>query len=149
MIVSNEQKRDLLACAPTGSGKTLAFVLPLLLHQASSTSTSTLTKSTPRALILEPTRELAMQVWRETNKLGKGTGVKVTVLGEEERKSKVGEKSSASKRKWKKKVKKVIVVDTEAAEESGSDQDDAKDEDDEVSEDEKVVETEITFVETG
>lgn len=89
-----------------------------------------------------------MQVWRETNKLGEGTGVKVTVLGEEERKSKVGEKSSIGKRKWKRKAKKVVVVETEALGESGSDQDDAKDEEDENSEDE-VVEAEISFVDTG
>uniref|UniRef100_A0AC34QWE7 ATP-dependent RNA helicase n=1 Tax=Panagrolaimus sp. JU765 TaxID=591449 RepID=A0AC34QWE7_9BILA len=51
------QHRDLLASAPTGSGKTLAFVLPLL-KEIVGNPTSKLF-----ALILEPTRVLAKQVY--------------------------------------------------------------------------------------
>jgi ATP-dependent RNA helicase RhlE len=52
------QGRDLMAAAQTGTGKTAAFVLPMLerLRQSSTQ------KRSPRALILVPTRELAMQV---------------------------------------------------------------------------------------
>ncbi|MES1905222.1 MAG: ATP-dependent RNA helicase ddx55, partial [Paramarteilia canceri] len=48
--------RDVCATAPTGSGKTLAFVLPILqkLIKASKNSNE-------MALILQPTRELAIQ----------------------------------------------------------------------------------------
>ncbi|GAB3300092.1 hypothetical protein GCM10027298_13700 [Epidermidibacterium keratini] len=49
--------RDVLARAATGSGKTLAFGLPTLARLATGRRTGT-----PRAVILAPTRELAMQV---------------------------------------------------------------------------------------
>ncbi len=48
--------RDLLACAATGSGKTAAFLLPIL-HRLVDTP-----KGTTRALVLAPTRELALQI---------------------------------------------------------------------------------------
>jgi superfamily II DNA/RNA helicase len=52
------QGRDLLARAQTGSGKTLAYGLPLL-HQLAQTATSA--NRPIRALVLVPTRELALQ----------------------------------------------------------------------------------------
>jgi superfamily II DNA/RNA helicase len=51
--------RDVLARARTGSGKTLAFGLPLLARVAAGPRA---TSGKPRALVLVPTRELAMQV---------------------------------------------------------------------------------------
>jgi len=51
--------RDVLARARTGSGKTLAFGLPLLARIAAGPRAAS---GKPRALILVPTRELAMQV---------------------------------------------------------------------------------------
>ena len=47
--------RDLVGQAQTGTGKTAAFALPLLERLASG-------QKTPQALVLAPTRELAMQV---------------------------------------------------------------------------------------
>ena len=57
------QGRDLMACAQTGTGKTAGFTLPIL-QKLAGESVSPLTKPgrKPRALILTPTRELALQV---------------------------------------------------------------------------------------
>lgn len=55
---------DVRGAAQTGSGKTAAFLLPILQRLA-----STPYAGTPRALILVPTRELAMQVDAEAKKL--------------------------------------------------------------------------------
>lgn len=52
--------RDILGVAQTGTGKTAAFALPLLNHLASG-NPKTVAKR-PLALILAPTRELAMQI---------------------------------------------------------------------------------------
>jgi len=52
---------DVIGCAQTGTGKTAAFVLPLL-HRLSHEKTSR--KQAIRALILTPTRELAVQIER-------------------------------------------------------------------------------------
>src|SRR3989338_4169102 len=55
--------RDLMAMAQTGTGKTAAFTLPLLQRLLPHASTSTSPARHPiRALILAPTRELAIQV---------------------------------------------------------------------------------------
>lgn len=54
--------KDLLLSAQTGSGKTAAFVLPILHKLASDTTTDKKAPIQTRAVILTPTRELAMQV---------------------------------------------------------------------------------------
>jgi ATP-dependent RNA helicase RhlE len=51
--------RDIIGCAQTGTGKTAAFVLPML-NRLSHEHTQG--KKTVRALILTPTRELAVQI---------------------------------------------------------------------------------------
>ena len=55
--------RDTIGIAQTGTGKTLAFLIPLAMRLISSKSTR------PMALILAPTRELAIQIGKETEKL--------------------------------------------------------------------------------
>lgn len=55
---------DLLACAQTGTGKTAAFLLPIL-NQLSTKSDHQI-----RALIIVPTRELAMQIDQQIQGLG-------------------------------------------------------------------------------
>jgi superfamily II DNA/RNA helicase len=59
--------KDLVGIAQTGTGKTAAFVLPMIdiLHHGRSRARM------PRSLILEPTRELAMQVAENFEKYGK------------------------------------------------------------------------------
>jgi len=51
--------RDLIGCAQTGTGKTAAFVLPILLRRCHEQKAP---KKGVRALILTPTRELAVQI---------------------------------------------------------------------------------------
>jgi len=72
------QRRDIVGCAQTGTGKTLAFLLPaldrLLRDQAKAKN--------PRVVVLEPTRELAIQVAGETQKLTARTSLRsVSVYG--------------------------------------------------------------------
>jgi superfamily II DNA/RNA helicase len=64
--------RDVLGRGQTGSGKTLAFGLPLLARVAKGGRAKPLQ---PKALILVPTRELAMQVADALTPLGRSVGV--------------------------------------------------------------------------
>jgi ATP-dependent RNA helicase RhlE len=59
--------RDLLACAATGSGKTAAFLLPIL-HRLIDQP-----RGTTRALVLAPTRELALQIVDDCKALARHT----------------------------------------------------------------------------
>ena len=59
--------RDLLACAATGSGKTAAFLLPIL-HRLLDQP-----RGTTRALVLAPTRELALQILDDMQGLARFT----------------------------------------------------------------------------
>ncbi len=64
--------RDLVGQAATGTGKTAAFALPLLDRMASSED-----RPSPSALVLVPTRELAMQVAEAVHRYGRALGVRV------------------------------------------------------------------------
>jgi ATP-dependent RNA helicase RhlE len=66
--------RDLLACAATGSGKTAAFLLPIL-HQLVDRP-----RGTTRALVLAPTRELALQIVDDMKGLARYTGVRAAAV---------------------------------------------------------------------
>ncbi|WP_308516136.1 DEAD/DEAH box helicase [Sphingomonas flavescens] len=68
--------KDLIGIAQTGTGKTAAFVLPMLdiLHHGRSRARM------PRSLILEPTRELAMQVAENFEKYGKYQKLSMALL---------------------------------------------------------------------
>ena len=68
------QGRDVLGQAATGTGKTAAFALPLLQRISRRTADET---SAVRALILVPTRELAMQVAEAVHRYGKGLATRV------------------------------------------------------------------------
>ncbi|KAG7308353.1 hypothetical protein JYU34_005549 [Plutella xylostella] len=67
------EDRQLLACAPTGSGKTAAFLVPIL-HALGAP------QGGPRALILCPTRELAVQIYSEALRLSAGAALRVSVV---------------------------------------------------------------------
>ena len=62
--------RDLIGQAQTGTGKTAAFGLPLI-------QLTDVTRMEPQALVLEPTRELAVQVAGGIHALAKHTGLRV------------------------------------------------------------------------
>ena len=66
--------RDLLACAATGSGKTAAFLLPIL-HQLMDKP-----RGTTRALVLAPTRELALQILADAHALAPHTGIRAAAV---------------------------------------------------------------------
>ncbi len=73
--------RDLMAGAQTGTGKTAAFALPILQRFAPLASTSTSPARHPvRALILTPTRELAVQVAESFRDYGKHLPLRSTVV---------------------------------------------------------------------
>ena len=73
--------RDLMAGAQTGTGKTAAFALPILQGFAPQASTSTSPARHPvRALILTPTRELAVQVYESFRDYGKHLPLRSTVV---------------------------------------------------------------------
>ena len=67
---------DILGLAQTGTGKTAAFALPIIERLLAER------RPGPRALILAPTRELAMQIHSDFEKLAKFTRLKaITVFG--------------------------------------------------------------------
>ena len=69
--------RDLIGCASTGTGKTAAFLLPILQRIHAGTVRGKL-----RALVLSPTRELALQIDEQTLALGYHVGLTgVAVVG--------------------------------------------------------------------
>ncbi|HVB67735.1 MAG TPA: DEAD/DEAH box helicase [Acetobacteraceae bacterium] len=70
--------RDLLGVAQTGSGKTAAFGLPLLQHLATTPSRPQPQSTT--ALILAPTRELALQIEETLRTLGAGQRFRLTAI---------------------------------------------------------------------
>jgi len=62
------QRRDVLGIAQTGTGKTAAFTLPMIDRLAAGRARARM----PRALVIEPTRELADQVSEAFEKYSKG-----------------------------------------------------------------------------
>jgi ATP-dependent RNA helicase RhlE len=79
------ERKDLLGCAQTGTGKTAAFALPLL--QLICEDAAGVTENTRqggarpiKALILTPTRELAIQIDESFAAYGRHTGVRHTVI---------------------------------------------------------------------
>jgi len=70
--------RDLLGIAQTGTGKTAAFALPIL-QRLAETRTPSAPKAA-RALILTPTRELAIQIGESLRSYGRHLGLRQAVV---------------------------------------------------------------------
>lgn len=66
--------RDVVGCAQTGTGKTAAYVIPIIERLAGWS------KGKPQALILAPTRELALQIMTTIEQLGRSAGIGATVI---------------------------------------------------------------------
>ena len=72
-------RKDVLGSAQTGTGKTAAFAIPILQHLYNDRQNY----NSPRkinALIITPTRELAIQIAESFSTYGKYTGIKNTVV---------------------------------------------------------------------
>src|SRR5215472_8996173 len=67
--------KNLVATAQTGTGKTLAFVLPVIQALTSKGAPAGI-----RAVILSPTRELALQINESFVRMAAGTGVRAAVV---------------------------------------------------------------------
>jgi len=71
-----QMMKDLIAIAQTGTGKTASFVLPMIDILSHGRRRARM----PRSLILEPTRELAMQVAENFEKYGTNHDLKMALL---------------------------------------------------------------------
>jgi len=72
------QKKDLLGCAQTGTGKTASFAIPILQQLYSEHEQKG--RRRIKALIITPTRELAIQIGDNFTDYGKYTNLKNTVI---------------------------------------------------------------------
>ncbi|MEM8965528.1 MAG: DEAD/DEAH box helicase [Bacteroidota bacterium] len=73
------RKRDLLGCAQTGTGKTAAFAIPILQHLHLDQRRET-NRRKIRALVVTPTRELAIQIDESFTAYGRFTSIRNTVI---------------------------------------------------------------------
>lgn len=73
--------KDLVGCAQTGTGKTAAFAIPII-HQLHRIVGSSKKKKEIRALVVTPTRELAVQIGQNFDTYAKYTNlVQLTIFG--------------------------------------------------------------------
>ncbi len=70
--------RDVIGVAKTGSGKTMAFLLPMFRHINDQRAVEPL--EGPIALIMTPTRELAVQIYRESKPFLRGLGLRAACV---------------------------------------------------------------------
>ncbi len=71
--------KDLLGVAQTGTGKTAAFAVPILQHIYNDQQSQGRYRKI-KALVVTPTRELAIQIGESFTAYGKFTGIKNTVI---------------------------------------------------------------------
>src|SRR5579863_4643179 len=74
------QGRDVAGQAQTGTGKTAAFLVALYQALLTKPATPNRSRTSIRALIVAPTRELAVQIHKDAAVLGKHTGLKLAVV---------------------------------------------------------------------
>jgi ATP-dependent RNA helicase RhlB len=71
--------RDVAGQAQTGTGKTIAFLLATFQRLLSTQDTQNPTSKQPRALILAPTRELAIQIVKDAELLNSEAGLRIVI----------------------------------------------------------------------
>jgi ATP-dependent RNA helicase RhlB len=69
--------KDVAGEAQTGTGKTAAFMVACMNHLITHPADEKRQKTQPRAMILAPTRELAIQIHKDAEVIGKYTGLKL------------------------------------------------------------------------
>ena len=72
--------KDVAGQAQTGTGKTAVFLLACFNHLLNNASTTGEPARGPRAIMLAPTRELAIQIYEDAKVLGSGTGFRCQVV---------------------------------------------------------------------
>jgi len=72
--------KDLLGCAQTGTGKTAAFAIPIIQHLYLERLNNKSSHRKIKALVVTPTRELAIQIAESFTVYGKYTGIRNTVV---------------------------------------------------------------------
>jgi len=73
-------KKDLLGCAQTGTGKTAAFAIPIIQHIHDGSDSDQKGKRKIKALVVTPTRELAIQIGENFTAYSKNTRIRNTVI---------------------------------------------------------------------
>jgi ATP-dependent RNA helicase RhlE len=73
------KRKDLLGCAQTGTGKTAAFAVPILQHLYQDRQQNNTARNI-KALVVTPTRELAIQIADSFTVYGQFTGIRNTVI---------------------------------------------------------------------
>jgi ATP-dependent RNA helicase RhlB len=72
--------RDVAGQAQTGTGKTCAFLVALMNRLLTRPAVAERKDSDPRALIIAPTRELAIQIDKDARNIGRHTGLKTALI---------------------------------------------------------------------
>jgi ATP-dependent RNA helicase RhlB len=72
--------RDVAGQAQTGTGKTCAFLVALMNRLLTTPAVAERKDSDPRALIIAPTRELAIQIDKDARSIGQHTGLKTALI---------------------------------------------------------------------
>lgn len=91
-IPSFMNDRDVLVSSPTGSGKTGSYLIPIL--QLIKPHSSKKKSSSPKALIIAPTKELTKQIYLQFKKLSDGKPFKASMLGKDFKESLDGQVKS-------------------------------------------------------
>jgi len=72
--------RDVAGQAQTGTGKTAAFLIALFNRLLTDPGSASRPQNAPRAIVIAPTRELAVQIHSDAEGLGKYTGLKLAIV---------------------------------------------------------------------